>query len=62
MTKSKSDHKAAAALRVAREVLGIELGMEHRDSERSIRVDDLKKALEQAYELGRRGKGGLSLV
>lgn len=62
MTRPKQDHKGAAATRVAREVLCIELDMEHRDAVRAISVTDLRRALEQAYELGRLGKGGLSLA
>lgn len=39
-------------------MLHIELEMEHRGSVRSISVSELRRALEQAYDLGR--KSGMS--
>jgi hypothetical protein len=48
------DKRRQAVHKVAREALSIELGMEHRESIHSIGVVELERALEMAYELGRR--------
>jgi hypothetical protein len=53
-TKPKSDPRALAVTKVAREVLSIELEMEHRDAAHTIGLTDLRRALENAYDLGRR--------
>jgi hypothetical protein len=59
--QSPAGMAAAAAWReqavrnVAREVLrGVELGMDHADTERSFTTAELQRALELAYEAGRR--------
>jgi len=54
MTVSKPNRRDEAVAKVAREVLRIELDMEHRESIHTIGVTDLRAALEQAYELGRK--------
>lgn len=52
---NKHDEKRARDVgRVAREVFGIEIDMEHRDSVRSVSAAELRRALEAAYDLGRK--------
>jgi hypothetical protein len=55
MDATKPDEKRTQAVRrVAREQLHIELAMEHRDAQRTVGVVELERALEAAYDLGRR--------
>jgi len=54
----RKDPRERAVRRAAKDALGMELGMEHKDSEHSITTADLRRALELAYDLGR--KSGLS--
>jgi hypothetical protein len=50
-----SDRREQAVVKAAREAFrGLELGMEHADSERAFTMRDLRRALELAYDLGKR--------
>ena len=51
-TSSKADRREQAVCKVARERLHVELGMEHRESERTITMAELRRVLEDAYDLG----------
>jgi|GEM_PF-5920422 len=53
MAESKTDTRTQAVRKVAREVLHVELSMEHRDSLRTIGVVELERALKAAYDAGR---------
>ena len=50
----KENPRDKAVRTVAREVLQLELAMEHADAERQLSVRDVQRALEAAYELGAR--------
>ena len=50
----KENPRDKAVRTVAREVLQLELAMEHADAERQLSVRDVQRALEAAYELGSR--------
>lgn len=54
MTTPRKTPREDAVCKAARDELHIELAMEHRDSEHRIGVVQLRKALELAYDLGRR--------
>ena len=51
---AKEKTRDEAVRTVAREVLQLELAMEHADAERQLSVRDVQRALEAAYELGAR--------
>lgn len=50
---TKNERREKAVCNVARAVFHLDLSMEHRDSERQITMHELRRALEQAYDLGR---------
>lgn len=54
MKAKPNDPRAKAVAQVARDTLRIELDMEHKDAAQTVSVADLRRALEQAYDLGRK--------
>jgi hypothetical protein len=48
-----TDKREQAVCKAAREIFSLELAMEHGDSERRVKMHELRKALEPAYDLGR---------
>jgi hypothetical protein len=54
ITTPKKNLREDAVCKAARDELHVELAMEHRESEHRVTVVQLRRALELAYDLGRR--------
>jgi hypothetical protein len=51
--RTNKSHRETAVCKVARDIFHVDLPMEHRESEHTLAVQDLRRALELAYDLGR---------
>jgi hypothetical protein len=58
MTNKNDDRRKRDISKVARDELHIELDMQHKDTRHPLTATEIRRALEAAYDLGR--KSGLS--